>query len=145
MNMHQKSAWSLVISILLAVVLGIAAFVIHRRFGVGPPILLVGLACSPLGVGAFLSIRFQRDRKKVVFDERDKAIEKNAHLAGFGAVHFYVILVSMVPVAIASKASIPTTWFPGLLIGAGFFQVFAQSLATLIQYGWRGKKEMSHE
>jgi len=144
MNMHQKSAWSMVISISLAVVLGIAVLVINHR-GIGSLKLLVPLACCPLFVGVFLCFRFQKDRKKVIFDERDKAIEKNAHLAGFGAVYFYVILVSMVPVAIAPKASIPTTWFPALLIGAGFCQAFGQSLAILIQYGWRGKKEMSHE
>ncbi len=139
MNIHQKSAWSLVISISLAAILGIAALVIHRRLGVGPPILLIVSACSPLGVGAFLSIRFQKNRKKVIFDERDKAIEKNAHLAGFGAVYLYVILASIVPPSIAPKASIPTIWFPALLIGTGFCQAFAQSLATLIQYGWGGK------
>ena len=139
MNIHQKSAWSLVISISLAAILGIAALVIYRRLGAGPPILLVPLACSPLGVGAFLSLRFQRNKGNVIFDERDKAIEKNAHLAGFGSVYLYVILVSIVPVSIAPKASIPTTWFPALLIGAGFCQAFAQSLAILIQYGWGGK------
>jgi hypothetical protein len=32
------------------------------------------------------------------------------------------------------------TWCPALLIGAGFCQAFAQSIAILIQYGWGGQK-----
>jgi len=52
----------------------------------------------------------------------------------------YVIIMSLLPIAIlGEKGTIPATWCPGLLIGAAFCQVFAQSLATLIQYGREGK------
>jgi hypothetical protein len=82
------------------------------------------------------------DKGPVTFDERDKLIEKNANLAGFGAVYLYIILMSFLPIGIlGEKASIPVIWCPGLLIGAGFCQAFAQSIATLIQYGWRNKNE----
>jgi hypothetical protein len=75
----------------------------------------------------------------VTSDERDRQIEKNSHLAGFGAVYLFVIAASFAPIAIfGEKGSFPVTWCPALLIGAGFCQAYAMSLATLIQYGWGG-------
>jgi hypothetical protein len=95
------------------------------------------------GSGGIISITcFKKDIGPVICDERDKLIEKNAHLAGFGAVYLYVILMSFLPIGIlGEKASIPVTWCPALLIGAGFFQAYAQSLAILIQYGHSDKGE----
>ena len=66
-------------------------------------------------------------------------IDKNVHLAGFGAVYLLVILVSYVPIAIAPEARIPTQWFPFLLPVAALCQAFAMFIATLIQYGKGGK------
>jgi hypothetical protein len=52
----------------------------------------------------------------------------------------YIILMSFLPIGIlGEEASIPVTWCPGLLIGAAFCQVYAQSIAILIQYGRGGK------
>jgi hypothetical protein len=49
-------------------------------------------------------------------------------------------VASFAPIAIlGEKGSLPVTWCPALLIGAGFCQVYAQSIATLIHYGWRAK------
>jgi hypothetical protein len=92
------------------------------------------------GVIVFIS-RFKKDKGAVTFDERDKLIEKNAHLAGFGAVYLLVILVSYSPIGIAPEAKIPTKWFPFLLPLAVLCQCFAMSLATLIQYDRAGKGE----
>ena len=94
-----------------------------------------------LSLGGFLIISRILKKKKgeVVSDERDKLIEKNAHLAGFGAVYLLVIIVSYLPIAIAPEAKIQTKWFPFLLPLAVLCQCFAMSLATLIQYGWRDK------
>jgi hypothetical protein len=105
-------------------------------FGKSP--LLLQLLLQAVG-GLYRSFFLERI-KTPLHDERDKLIWKNAHLAGFGAVYLYIILMSFLPIGIlGEEASIPVIWCPGLLIGAGFCQVFAQSLAILIQYGWGGK------
>jgi hypothetical protein len=136
---QQKIAVTVLIVSLLGLFLGIA-IILTRRFVPGFPKTAVafGSAILAFGVIVFIS-RFKKDRGAVTFDERDKLIEKNAHLAGFGVVYLLVILVSYVPLGIAPEAKIPTKWFPFLLPLAALCQCFAQSLATLIQYGRGGK------
>jgi hypothetical protein len=141
MNRAQRISLTLVITFLLGLFLGITAIVM-RRFGVGVWKIALAFAVAIAGSGGIISlVFFRKDKDAITHDERDKLIEKNAHLAGFGAVYLYVILVSFLPIGIlGEEASIPVTWCPGLLIGAGFCQVFAQSLAILIQYGWGGER-----
>ena len=139
MNRTQKIALTSLIVSSLGLFLGITVIVM-RRYVPGFPKIAVAFAGAILACGVIVLIsRFKKDKGAVTFDERDKLIEKNAHLAGFGAVYLFVILISMIPPAIDPQAKIPTTWFPGLLIGAVLCQAFAQSLSTLIQYGWGGK------
>jgi hypothetical protein len=139
-NRAQKISLTLVITFSLGLLLGIAAIVM-RRFDVGVWKIALAFAVAIAGSGGIISlIFFRKDNGAITHDERDKLIEKNAHLAGFGAVYLYVILISFLPIGIlGEEASIPVTWCPGLLIGAGFCQAFAQSIAILIQYGWGGK------
>jgi hypothetical protein len=140
MNRQQKIAVTVLIVSLLGLFLGITA-ILMRRFVPGFPKTAVafGSLILALAVIVFIS-RFKKNKGTVTFDERDKLIEKNAHLAGFGAVYLLVILVSYLPIGIAPEAKIPTKWFPFLLPLAALCQCFAQSLATLIQYG-RGEKD----
>jgi len=140
MNRSQKISLTLVITFSLGLLLGITAIVM-RRSGVGVWKIALAFAVAIAGSGGIISlVFFRKDKDAITHDERDEQIWKNAHLAGFGAVYLYVILMSFLPIGIlGEEASIPVTWCPGLLIGAGFSQVFAQSLAILIQYGWGGK------
>jgi hypothetical protein len=112
-----------------------------RRFDIGVPKTAFLFPACIAGSGGIISITcFKKDKGAVKHDEQDKLIEKNANLAGFGAVYLYVIIMSFLPISILGEdASIPVTWCPVLLIGAGFCQAFAQSIAILIQYGWGGK------
>ncbi|MHC4426701.1 MAG: hypothetical protein ACYSYV_11480 [Planctomycetota bacterium] len=136
---QQKIAATVLVVSLLGLSLGITV-ILTRRFVPGflKTAIALGGAILAFGVIVFIS-RFKKDKGAVTFDERDKLIEKNAYLAGFGAVYLLVILVSYVPIGIAPEAKIPTKWFPFLLPVAGLCQCFAMSLATLIQYGRRDK------
>jgi len=141
MNRAQKISLTMVITFSLGLFLGII-LIVMRLFDVGIPKIAFLFPVFTAGSGGIVSITcFKKDKGSVTFDERDKLIEKNAHLAGFGAVYLFVILVSILPPAIDQNAKIPTTWFPALLIGAGFCQAYAQSIAILTQYGWGGKDE----
>jgi hypothetical protein len=136
---QQKIALTVLVVSLLGLLLGITV-ILMRRFIPDFPKTAVAFGSLILAFGVIVFIsRFKRDKGAVTFDERDKLIEKSAHLAGFGAVYLLVILVSYLPIGIAPEAKIPTKWFPFLLPIAVLCQCFAQSLATLIQYGRGGK------
>jgi hypothetical protein len=140
MNRIQKISSTLVITISLGLLVGIGGFVAGIFNSASSKfVLLIPVVIA--GSGGIISITcFKKDKGLVISDERDRLIEKNAHIAGFGAVYLYVILMSFLPIGIlGDKASIPVTWCPALLIGAAFFQAYAQSLAILIQYGRTGK------
>jgi len=140
---QQKIAVTVLIVSLLGMFLGITV-ILMRRFIPDFPKTAVAFGSLILAFGVIVFIsRFKKDKGFVTFDERDKLIEKNAQLAGFGAVYLLVILVSYLPIGIAPEAKIPTKWFPFLLPVAVLCQCFAQSLAFLIQYGWGGKGEKS--
>ena len=143
MNREQKRAWAMVISMSLALILVIVAGIMHL-LDVGSPRLLIYVAAVVLGSGVVLCLRVKPDKGAVTSDERDKQIEKNANLAGFGAVYLFVIVASFAPIAILGKdGTIPVTWMPGLLVGAGMCQTYAMFVAILIQYGRRSKGEKS--
>ena len=139
MNRAQKLSLTIVITFLLGLFLGII-LIVMRLFDLGVPRIAFLLPVFVAGSGGITSITcFKKDKGAITFDERDKLIEKNANLAGFGAVYLFVILMSFLPIGILGEdASIPVTWCPVLLIGAGFCQAFAQSIAILIQYGRGG-------
>jgi len=140
MNRQQKIALTVLIISLLAMFLGVTLILMKHYVPDFPKkyiaFLSFILAC---GVLVFISRFIKKDECAVTFDERDKMIEKNAHLAGFSVVYLLVILVSYLPVGLAPEAKIPTQWFPYLFPIAVICQYFTQSLTTLIQYG-RGPK-----
>jgi hypothetical protein len=143
MNRVQKISLTMVITFLLGLFLGIT-LIIMRLSDLSIPKTAFLFPVFIAGSGGIISITcFKKDKGIVMFDERDKLIEKNANLAGFGAVYLYIIVMSFLPIGIlGEEASIPVTWCPVLLIGAGFCQAFAHSISTLLQYG-RGKGDKS--
>ncbi len=140
MNRAQKISLTIVITFSLGIFLGII-LIVMRFFDMGIPKIAFLIPVVIAGSGGIISITcLKKDKGTIIFDERDKLIEKNANLAGFGAVYLYVILMSFLPIGIlGEEGSIPVTWCPALLIGAGFCQAFAQSIAILIQYSRGGK------
>jgi len=142
MNRQQKIALTVLIVSLFGLFLGIT-LTLMKHYVPDFPKKDIAFPGFILSLGVFLIIGRILKKKKgeVVSDERDKQIEKNAYLAGFGAVYLLVILVSYLPIGIAPEAKIPTQWFPYLFPLAVICQFFTQSLATLIQYGRGGKGE----
>ena len=140
MNRQQKIAIIMLIVSLFGMFLGIA-ITLMKHYVPGFPKGTVAFGGFILALGVLLVVSRILKKKKgeVVSDERDKQIETNAYLAGFGAVYLLVILVSYLPIGIAPEAKIPTQWFPYLFPIAVLCQCFAMSISTLIQYG-RGPK-----
>ena len=139
MNRQQKIALIVLVVSLLGLFLGIT-LTLMRHYVPNFPKKDIAFPGFILSLGVFLIISRILKKKKgeVSFDERDKLIEKNAHLAGFGTVYLLVILVSYLPIGIAPEAKIPTQWFPFLFPIAVLCQCLAMSISTLIQYGRGG-------
>jgi len=144
MNRQQKIALTVLIVSLFGLFLGITLTLMKYYVPDFPKkdIAFPGFILS-LGMFFIISRILKTKKGEVVSDERDKQIEKNAYLTGFGAVYLYVILVSYLPIGIAPEAKIPTQWFPYLFPIAVLCQCLAMSISTLIQYGWGPKGEKS--
>jgi membrane protease YdiL (CAAX protease family) len=144
MNRQQKIALFVLIVSLLGLFLGITLTLMKHYVPDFPKkdIAFPGFILS-LGMFLIISRILKKKKGEVVSDERDKEIEKNAYLAGFGAVYLLVILVSYLPIGIAPEAKIPTQWFPYLFPLAVLCQCLAMSISTLIQYGREPKGEKS--
>ena len=140
MNRAQKLAWSLIITISTGVIAGCVGFGV-LYFMIGMPKALAGFAFIGIaGIGGFSPLIFRKDKGKVTFDERDKLIKRRAALAGFGAAWLFVGLVCMIPFRVLGpNATISVRWLPYIFGGATLISFFANSVAILVQYGWRGK------
>jgi hypothetical protein len=132
---EQKRAWAIVISMSLAAIFCMAAGATHY-FGGGSMKGWILAAAVVQAAGVIVFFRFKPDKGAVAFDERDKQLQRNASLAGFGAAYLFIILASFAPIAILGEnASMPVKWMPLLLVGAGLCQAYAFFVAILVQYG----------
>ena len=144
MNRQQKIAVTVLIVSLLGLFLGITITLMKHYVPVfSKGTVAFGGFILAIGVFVFISRFIKKDKGTITFDERDKLIEKNTYLAGFGAVYLLVIVVSYLPIGIAPDAKIPTQWFPFLFPIAVLCQCLAMSISTLIQYGREPKGEKS--
>jgi hypothetical protein len=85
-----------------------------------------------------------REKKQVVFDERDQLIHKRAVLAAYVVLWLYLVAVCVIPWwLVGPHGSISANMLPFILIGALAIFTFVQNLAVLVQYGWGGKGEKS--
>ncbi len=143
MNRIQKIAWSFVISMSLAMILCIFAFAAYL-LNICSPMLFIYLAAGVMCIGVLVAFRVKPDKGAVTVDERDKLIEKNAQLAGFGIVWLVVILAFILFFAIAPNAKISSRGaillFAALVLG----YPYVMFISILIQYG-RKPKEKNNE
>lgn len=95
-------------------------------------------------MGVFIAFRTKLDKGTVTVDERDRLIEKNAQLAGFGVVWLIAILAFILFFAIAPNAKISSreTIFLFAAIVLGY--PYVMFISILIQYG-REPKEKNNE
>jgi membrane protease YdiL (CAAX protease family) len=142
MNRQQKIAlFVLVVSLLGMFFTIVIALMKHYIQDFPKGAVAFGGFVLSLGLFFVISRIFKKKKGEVVSDERDKQIESNAYLAGFGAVYLLVIVISYLPIGIAPEAKIPTQWFPYLFPIAVLCQCLAMSISTLVQYGRGGKSD----
>jgi len=141
MNRQQKRTLAILISISAALILAIAAVVTrHVLQARSLSILLVFSVAATACAGAVVFFRLRPRQGTVMFDERDREIQRNASLSAFGSVFFFLMLASFATAFIlGEKASIPVTCLPLIVAGAGIFYAYAFFVSLVIQYG-RPKK-----
>jgi len=145
MNRAQKMAWYNLIVIMASLTITGAAIgilaIVH-----GMPKALGGLGFLVIGALIGLSpILFRKKRGQLGFDERDQLIHKRATLVAYSVFWVFFTAACMIPWWILETgARIRVVVLPAML-AAGFVIVqLIQSVATLVQYGWR-TKEKNHE
>jgi hypothetical protein len=141
MNKMQKAAWYqlAVIAIVLSTTAAIIAILSYKNgkvivqpdnYGVLGFLGLVGLA----------NTIFRPKKGKVEFDERDASIQKRSLLLAYTTFWVVFIFGSMITWAIIGpKGHISVNVLPIMVGGAGILVITVQSIAILVQYGWKGK------
>ncbi len=140
MNREQKRALTILISMSVTIVLAVTAVVmkmLHLRW-LG--ILLLPFVVAAACVGGIVYFRLRPRGGSVVFDERDREIQRNANLAGFGMVYFLLGLGAFAPgLILGEEAAISVAWLPMMIAAAMVCHAYAFVASLLVQYGRRGR------
>ena len=144
MNRAQKIAWyNLIVIAASLTTTGAAIGILAIPHGM--PKALGGLGflgiCGLIGLSPVL---FREKRGEVSFDERDQLIRKRATLVAYSVFWVVFTAACMIPwLLLETGAKILVVMLP-LMLAVGFIIVqLVQSVATLVQYGWRPKGEKS--
>ena len=94
------------------------------------------------GFGGLGPLIFKKDPDKATCDERERFIFIKATLAGLVAACLITGLACMLPFFIMGPdAMISVGWLPDIFLAVTFTFFFVQSVAILVQYGWKQKGE----
>lgn len=144
MNRIQKMAWWMAIwisagAILAAIAVAVSYFIIGMPWSIARAgLAFLGIA----GFGGLASLIFKKDKGKITCDERDQLINNRAAVAGFCAAFLVTGLACMLPFfVLGPEATISVVWLPNIFMAAGLATFFVHSVAILVQYGWRNRKE----
>lgn len=83
----------------------------------------------------YIERKFRKDKKKIIFDERDQLIHKRAVVASYVVLWIYFVAACVITWCIVGpNGTISVNVMPLTLIGGLVLFNCAQSLASLIQY-----------
>ena len=142
MNRAQKMAWFNLI--VVAITIGVtAAVVISLTLSYVMPSALVGLGFGGIIVFSLITplvFRAKQQPGEVSFDERDKQIHHRASVASDNASLAVFLAVCMGSLFVVGlSGSVPVHALPLMVCWAFVAGKLAESVAILVQYGWRDK------
>ena len=142
MNRAQKMAWfNLTVIVASLTISGTAVGILTILYGM--PKALGGLGF--LGIAALIGlspILFRKRRGQISFDERDQLIYRRATFAAYSIFWFFFTAACMIPWWILETgARIRVVLLPCMLAGGYIIFQLVQSVAILVQYGWKIKGE----
>ena len=144
MNRIQKMSWWMLIWFSAAVILAAIAIAIsHFINGMPWPMARAGLKFLGIaGFGGLGPLIFKKDPGKATCDERERFIFIKATLAGLIAACLITGLACVLPFFIMGPdAMISVDWLADIFLAMILTFFFIQSVAILVQYGWRQKGE----
>jgi len=122
---------------------GVAVFIVYDRgMSFRPLFMLASIAVwgGLFWLFPFISSKIRKGKKKVSFDERDQLIHKKAVMAAYVVLWLYFVAACVIPWwLVGPYGSISVNVMPLTLLGGLAIFTLVQNLATLIQYGWKGK------
>ena len=142
MNKWQKIAWYNIFIIIFAFILtGVCVGVLTIKYGM--PKALSGLGMlGTLGLLGLSGLIFKKKKHNVEFDERDRLIFYKSIQITFAIFWPLFTAACMVPWFIIRPNNLISINVLPIILGAvGITLIVVQSIATLIQYGWRKKNE----
>ncbi|MHC5060800.1 MAG: hypothetical protein ACYTFK_06930 [Planctomycetota bacterium] len=151
MNKSQKIAIFLITVIILQTGLGFyARFRPSFNFGLGPPttgivicvlVLLTVSGTFYRNIWANTYDVLKRNKTKILLDERDLSILKEAELAGFIGSYVFFVLTCMICWLVTKKEGTISSHALGTIVAGGYLAYeFFRSIAILALYG-RGRLE----
>ena len=142
MNRAQKIAlYNLIVIMASLTFTGAAVGILAIVQGI--PKALGGLGfLGILGLIGLPPILFFKKRGQLGFDERDLLIYNRASLVAYSLFWVFFTATCMVPWLVLERgARVPVVVLPCMLAGGFVIVQLIQSIAILIQYGWRNKGE----
>jgi hypothetical protein len=144
MNRAQRIAWFTLLVLTLALGLSVVAFCVEH-FILGLPVRRAVSGFAFIGIMGFLGlipILFKKDKAKVLCDERDLAIHRNATIGAYATFWVLFVAAAMIPwFIIGPDGMITVNYLPWMVFGGWFAVMLIQAIVTLAQYGWTGKGE----
>lgn len=124
---------------------GVAVFIVYDRgVSFAPVFMFAGIVIwgGLFWLFPFIEKKVRKGQKEVSFDERDQLIHKRAVMTAYVALWLYFVAVCVIAwCIIGPHGSISVNVMPLTLLGGLVVFTVAQGLASLIQYGWRDRKE----
>ena len=143
---QKEEAWiGLLLGVpILVIPSAVAVFIAYDKgLSFAPVLMFTGTVLwgGLLWLLPYIQRKFRKDKKKIIFDERDQLIHKKAVMASYVALWIYFVAACVITWCIVGpNGSISVNVMPLTLIGGLVLFNVVQSLASLIQYGRGGKR-----
>ena len=141
MNRYQKLAWfNLIVIVAGSVISVVAAGTLPPDKRLMPPNRITVVIIISLVLVGIAKAFFRKSDKGADFDERDRQIHHRANRFGWGGFGLGMVATIMVCYfTVGPWGSFPPLALPIIpVVGVGL-KIIVESVAALIQYGWRNK------